>query len=74
MERSARGADHRRRIEIEPEGSRWVRVHDEERSKRFERQGDAEAWAVAHARSVGGAEVITKSATGTVERSRIVEP
>jgi hypothetical protein len=62
----------RRKIEIEPEGSRWVHVHDEERSKRFDRQGDAEAWAVARARSLGGAEVIVKSRTGKIKRRRIV--
>ena len=70
----ARETNQWRQIEIEPEGSRWVHVHDEERSKRFERQGDAEAWAVARARSVGGAEVITKDGSGGVTRRRVVKP
>ncbi|MFL6205913.1 MAG: hypothetical protein ACJ739_11240 [Acidimicrobiales bacterium] len=63
-----------RQIAIEPEGSRWVHVHDEERSKLFERRGDAEAWAVARARSVGGAVLITKSPTGEIEQRRVVKP
>ena len=65
---------HWRKIEIEPEGPRWVHVHDDERSKRFDRQGDAEAWAVARARSLGGAELIVRNDSGEVERRRIVEP
>jgi hypothetical protein len=64
----------RRQIEIEPEGPRWVHVHDGERSKRFDRQGDAEAWAVARARWLGGAELIVKTGTGEIERRRIVRP
>jgi hypothetical protein len=74
MRPSARETKQWRQIEIEPEGSRWVHVHDADRSKRFERKGDAEAWAVARARSVGGAEVVTKSATGEVEQRRVVTP
>ena len=63
-----------RTIEIEPEGPRWVHVHDEHRSKRFDRHGDAEAWAVARARSLGGAELVVRNAIGEVERRRIVKP
>ena len=74
MRPSPRQTSQWRQIEIEPEGSHWVHVHDEERSKRFERQGDAEAWAVARARSVGGAELINKNETGEIEWRRIVKP
>jgi hypothetical protein len=62
----------RRRIEIEPQGSRWVVRDDAGRSKPFDRQGDAEAWAVSRARTLGGAELVIKNRRGSIERRRAV--